>query len=97
MAGSHECNHHHPCSDRDAVRGSDEVIEEFLATSGMYPGLAEHLDAQRTDDEAAQVERLAAHQDALTAFDSALGKYPSAAEYLDAQRAIERRRAAQEP
>ena len=97
MAGSHRCNHHHPCSDSDAVRGSDEVIKEFLATSGMYPGLAEHLDEQRTDDEAVQVERLAEHQAALTEFDRALGKYPGAAEHLDEQRAIERRRAAQEP
>ena len=76
---------------QDASR--DDLLEEFLSTSGQMPGLAEHLCEQRSEDEALHSER----QAALAAFDGALGKYPGAADYLDEQRSIERRKAAQEP
>ena len=33
---------------------SEDLIEEFLATSGKYPGLAEFLDEQRSADDPPQ-------------------------------------------
>lgn len=35
-----------------------DLVDEFLTTGGKYPGMAEHLDEQRAEDEALWDARL---------------------------------------